>query len=219
MKKLTLILAFIFGISISNSFANYPMSIGPYFQWKAGVNAADVPDGTKNALGFANMPDFGAVFYLPFQPDSKTGLLVNVGYHTYPYGLKTGVGGTNEFTSDLNYSYVILGGAFHVSGFTVGFDLGFPSSASSTTKGTTYDVTTNGIGMLVDLRLGANFPLVESETGRLCLQISAGYSVTNQFDNNSTYFNKEYNYHPASAALGLSYFFNLTPPVTVIDEN
>ena len=179
---------------------NHPMSIGVEIGYKAGINAGDVPDGTKNALGFANTPDFGAQFYMPFQGQDYMGLLANIGYYTFPYHFS--LNGVSEETK-YNFSYVGLGADFFVSGFTVGINYLFPSAA----KMNDFELNTDGLKSAFEFRLGGHIPMMVSPSGRLNLNIRASYFVTGQFEENLTIGGK--NTNPASLMFGLSYLFNL----------
>lgn len=179
---------------------NHPLGIGLEIGYKAGINAAEVPEGTKNALGFANMPDFGLQFYMPFQGQNYMGLLANIGYYTFPYNLSLeGISPETEY----NFSYIGLGADFYVSGFTVGLNYGFPSSS----KMNDFELNTEGLNGAFEFRLGAHIPMMVSSSGRLNLNIRASYFITGQFDESVLIGGK--NTNPASLMFGLSYLFNL----------
>jgi len=181
---------------------NYPMSVGPEIGFKAGINAAEVPDGTKNGVSLAKSPDFGLQFYMPFQGQNYMGLLANIGYYNFPYKF------TYESTSfELKYntSYIGLGADFYVSGFTVGINYGFPSAA---TIGDV-DLNTETLAGAFEFRLGAHIPMMVTPSGRLNLNIRASYFVTGQLNDNNLIGGK--NTNPAAFMFGLSYLYNLQP--------
>jgi len=181
---------------------NHPMSVGLEIGYKAGINAAEVPEGTKNGVSFASMPDFGVQFYMPFQGQNYMGLLANIGYYTFPYKF------TFENTNaELKYntSYIGLGADFYVSGFTVGVNYGFPSAATIGDA----DLNTETLAGAFEFRLGAHIPMMVTSSGRLNLNIRASYFVTGQFNESKLIGGK--NTNPAALMFGLSYLFNLQP--------
>lgn len=181
---------------------NHPLSIGLEIGYKAGINAAEVPEGTKNGVSFANTPDFGVQFYMPFQGQNYMGLLANIGYYTFPYKFTIE---NSSFESKYNTSYVGLGADFYVSGFTVGVNYGFPSAASINDA----ELNTETLAGAFEFRLGAHIPMMISSSGRLNLNIRASYFVTGQYNQGKEIGGKSTN--PASLMFGLSYLFNLEP--------
>lgn len=207
MKKLLILLILVFSsINSSNAFAaediNYPMAIGLEAGYKMGINAADVPQGVKNAVGMAKLPDFGVQFYMPFQGSNKMGLLANLGYYTFPYAFTyENIGGDFKY----NYSYLAFGADFFVSGFTIGVNYGMPASASLND----FDINTSSLASAFEFRLGTHIPLIENNSGRLNLNIRASYFLTGQLEQSQLIAGK--NTNPASLFFGLSYLFNLQP--------
>jgi hypothetical protein len=181
---------------------NYRLGVGPYLGFKMGINAGDVPQGIKNGVSAANMPDFGAQFYLPFQGKSKMGLILSAAYATYPYKL-TYEGAGISTDSKYNFSYVALGADFFLSGFTIGFNYGFPSGA----KLGDFDLSTDLIANMFEFKIGGNIPMIEDDLGRLNLIIQAGYFITGQYNDDRAIQGK--NTNPASLMVGLSYLFNI----------
>lgn len=181
---------------------NHPMSIGIEIGYKAGINAAEVPDGTKNGVSFASSPDFGAQFYMPFQGQNYMGILANIGYYNFPYKF-TFEGNSSEVK--YNAAYIGLGADFYVSGFTVGVNYGFPAAATIGDA----ELNTEVMAGAFEFRLGAHIPMMVSSSGRLNLNIRASYFVTGQYDESKLIGGK--NTNPAALMFGLSYLFNLQP--------
>ncbi|MBX3044932.1 MAG: hypothetical protein KIT33_09725 [Candidatus Kapabacteria bacterium] len=211
MKRLLAILVLFSAFSINSiaqspEFAresnNYLMGIGPVIGFKMGVNAAEVPDGVKNGVAAAAMPDFGAQFYMPFDPENKMGLIIDAVYANYPYLLKTGGA---ELTD--RFQYFGLGANFFLSGFTVGFNFGFPLGGERSTPAGELEIDAAQLNTMIEFRIGGNFTLNESNFGRLVLFINAGYQINGQYTDEMN--QGTYNPHPASLQLGLGYILNL----------
>lgn len=198
----TFIITFRFTLADDFESVNHPLAIGIELGFKAGINAADVPTGTKNGVSFANTPDFGAQFYMPFQGQNYMGLLANIGYYTFPYKFTFENVNTE---AKYNASYIGLGADFYVSGFTVGANYCFPSSA----KINDTELNTEVLASVFEFRLGAHIPIMINSSGRLNLNIRGSYFVTGQLDQSKLIGGK--NTNPASLMFGLSYLFNLQP--------
>lgn len=183
---------------------NYHIGIGPIVGYKFGVNAADTQEGIKNALGLASMPDFGAQFYLPLDPENKMGMIIEAVYANYPYGQKFDASDV-EWTDRFNY--LALGANFHISGFTIGMNFGFPMSGFRVFDDRELEIEASSLNTMLEFRIGGNFTLNESNAGRLILFINAGYQINGQYTDEVNY--GVYNPHPASLQLGLGYLFNM----------
>lgn len=203
MKKV--LLYFVFSLILVNfSYAqsNYPISIGIELGYKAGINAADVPQGTKNGVSFADLPDFGLQGYLPFQGDNNMGVLGNLGYYTFPYKF-TFEGNNSEIK--YNFRYIAFGLDFYLSGFTIGLNYGFPSAAKIEDK----DLNTDLLANLFEFRLGGHIPMLYTDFGRLNFNIKASYFISGQYNDNNILQGK--NTNPASLSFGVSFLFDLNP--------
>jgi hypothetical protein len=184
---------------------NYPYGVGPFVLFKGGVNSSEVPEGIKNGVAFIPMPDIGVTGYIPFTDDAKTGLAVDLAYCTYGYELKATF--KEDEPSTLTFNYLTFGPSFHVSGFLVGFNFGIPLGGNiEAFNGSESDINSEDLATMVELRLGAMIPLVESQTGRLNLLLMGGYFLTGQYKEDNSGFNT----HPASLGLGLNYIFNVS---------
>jgi hypothetical protein len=182
--------------------SNYRLGVGPYLGYKAGFNIVDVRQDIKNGISAANLPDFGVQFYMPFEGQSKMGLIFSGAYITYPYKITIETTGSST-DYKYNYSYIGLGADFFLSGFTAGINIGFPSSANVETGG---DLNTNLISNMFEFKIGGHFPILEDEMGRFNLLIQAGYFITGQYNDDSGFYSK--NTNPVSFMLGVSYLFN-----------
>ncbi|HRP01214.1 MAG TPA: hypothetical protein PLE30_01055 [Candidatus Kapabacteria bacterium] len=205
--KVTMILVALLFSSVLATFSqsNYPLAVGVEVGYKAGINAADVPTGTKNAVGFANTPDIGLQLYIPFKGQDNMGVLANLGYYTFPYNFTfEGVSGAD---AKYNASYIGLGADFFVSNFTVGVNYGIPASA----KLNDFDLNTETMAGALEFRLGGHIPMMVTSSGRLNLNIRASYFLTGQFQENKLIGGK--NTNPASISFGLSYLFNLNSSI------
>jgi len=202
-----LLCAFVVGASAQSEFIretdNYKMGVGPIIGYKMGVNASDVQDGTKNGVAPATMPDFGAQFYMPLDPDNKMGLIIDAIYANYPFMLKT----PNE--NHYNYNFIGLGANFFLSGFTVGFNLGLPLGGTYTVNNIEGKDDASMLNTMFEFRVGGNFTLNESNTGRFVLFINLGYQINGLYSDMTQLGQGPYNPHPASIQLGLGYLINM----------
>lgn len=191
------------------------LSIGPSLSFKAGVNAAEVMEGRKNALGFAGIPDFGVSGLMMLSPSADLGVTADLGLSNYAYKIK-GVDVAKEYT--MRYSYIALGTAFYFSGFTFGFNFGVPVAAN---YGNT--IKTSTIGFMTEFKVGGMIPLKLDESGSLNLIFNASYMLSGIYDdyvhndpllqyipevppyNIST----KYNHRALSFNIGINYLFNL----------
>ncbi len=211
-RIILLVILVVFSINIAHTQSskrvfekeNYSIGIGPLLAYKMGVNAADPPQGIKNGLGLAAMPDFGLSFYLPLNPDDKMGLLVDAAYANYAYLQKFDNSNT-EWTDRFNY--ISLTPQFYISGFVVGLNIGIPLGGERVYENRTNEIPTSSLATMFEFKLGGNFTLNESEMGRLNFFINAGYQINGQYTDELNL--GSINYHPASLQLGLSYIFNM----------
>lgn len=194
----------LFSQDYSNGTENFLMGIGPALGYKIGINTVSPPEGYKNDIAVSNLIDIGAQGYIPFNPDSKMGLIVDLAYSSYAY--KTKIHNTDENTT-YNYKYLTLGGNFYLSGFTVGLNIGIPMSGSRDDGSNDLVIESSNINTMFELRLGGNFSLSESPTGRFILFINGGYQLNSLFIDE--FDSSTYNPHIASVQFGLSYLFNV----------
>ena len=212
MKYLLVIAAFmvVFGdtsfaqTEFTREYNNYRMGVGPVLGYKLGINAADTEEGIKNGIGAAGMPDFGATFYIPLDPDSRMGLFVDAMYANYPYLLKFD-GSNVDWTERFNY--FALGANFYISGFTIGLNMGIPLGGNRVTSSSDAEILSSTMNTMYEFRIGGNFTLNESNVGRFILFVNAGYQINGLYTDEMNF--GSYNPHPASLQLGLSYLINV----------
>jgi len=114
MRYLLAIVAFmvVFGdtsfaqTEFTREYNNYRMGVGPLLGYKLGINTVDPTEGIKNDIGAASMPDFGATFYMPLDPDQRMGLFLDLVYANYAYSQKY-YNSPKEWTD--KFSYLDLG--------------------------------------------------------------------------------------------------------------
>jgi hypothetical protein len=179
------------------------MGVGPIIGYRMGINAAEPPNGIKNDIGLAGLPDFGAQLYIPFQPDNNMGLIFEALYANVPYSQKFD-DGNSDWTD--RFQYLNLGANFHISNFIVGLNMGFPMAANRYYENSDLEIKTDILNNMFELRLGGNFTLNESRTGRMILFVNLGYQINGQYSDES---NSAYMPHPASLQLGLGYIINM----------
>ncbi len=212
MRYLLAIVAFmvVFGdtsfaqTEFTREYNNYRMGVGPVLGYKLGVNAADTQDGVKNGLGTAGMPDFGASLYIPLDPESKMGLIVDAMYANYPY-LQKFDGSSVDWTDRFNY--FALGANFYISNFTIGLNMGIPLGGNRVYSDREVEIQSSSMSTMYEFRIGGNFTLNESNVGRFILFVNAGYQINGQYTDEVNM--GSYNPHPASLQLGLSYLINV----------
>lgn len=217
MKKFLVLLALLC-LTVSSSFSqkleekpNF-FGIGPMVSFGAGVNAADVPEGTKNGVAYA-LGDIGITGTYIFNPKSNVGVVLDLKYSQFPFRL---VQDGNEDIYQINtLSYISIAPKLYLSGFTLGFSVNLsPDLSSEDQDGNEFEdsqlfeddmVTTFGVN------IGGQFALYENDFGRLNLFLDGTYFITPVLDEGySAGFNlDEYNFNPASLKLGLSYLFNV----------
>jgi len=189
----------------------YPFSVGPYIALKAGVNAGNIQQGTKTGVAFYGTPDFGATVFLPFSKTSNVGAALDLGYSTYGVKYLPDSNAVDNNTFLAKFNYFTFAPALNANNFTVGFAFGIPLGESVANNSGSISKTygTDSMGIIVEFRLGAMIPLLNSPTGRLDLLFQAGYMITGTYNNTSSY-----NPHPATVSLGLNYLFSLSKEQT-----
>ncbi len=219
MKNIKKIVIFLFAMTMvmSRVFAQEvtSLSVGPSISFKAGINAAEVMEGRKNGIGFANIPDFGVAGLLMLSPESDIGVAADLGLSNYAYKIK-GVNVNKEYT--MRYSYIALGTSFYFSGFTFGFNFGVPVAANFGNK-----ISTSTLGFMTEFKVGGLIPLKIDESGSLNLIINAGYMLSgiyNDYSHNDPLLpyipevppyqiSTKYNHRALSLNIGINYLFNL----------
>jgi hypothetical protein len=187
---------------------NFPLSVGPFFVLKAGVNT-NHPQGIENAVAFNGIPDMGATFYVPLTVKNKLGFTFDLAYTTIAYGRKY-YGGSDTWTNKFNY--IALSPNLHLFGFLLGFNFGIPVGCSIENNEPNLPInlkslTSDDMSMLIEARIGAQIPVYENEFGRLSLVISGGYVLSGLIKDLD-----DFNPQPGSLGLGFCYFFNISSP-------
>lgn len=173
------------------------VSIGPYFGWSvAGINAASVPSGTKNAVQTATGPNFGLMAYYPTDFTANSGFGGMLGFKQIPYAFDYG-----GQKSGYNFSYFNIGAFFNISGFTLGLDASFPMTLTNTESD--IEIPADNAATCVDLKLGGYFKIHESSFGTLNVFLNAGYFLTDAYNNTAAFETK-----PAHVEVGLNYLLN-----------
>jgi hypothetical protein len=205
MKKIfTTIFALVFCFVVTSAEDDYgvdskPASIkfGPYFGWSvAGINASEVPTGTKNAVATSPSPNFGLMAYYPTDYTKNSGFGGTIGFKQIPYAFDV-----TGYKTGYNYSYFIVGALFNVSGFTLGLDASFPTKASIIDNDV--ELNSDNMSTVIDLKLGGLFKIQENSFGSTNIFITLGYFLGEQYKTapgiNGT---------PAHAEIGLTYLLD-----------
>lgn len=190
----------------------YPFGVGLAISFKGGVNTMDPPDGVKNDYVFTAMPDIGAQVYLPFGTENNMGIVFDLAYLSFPYKFK--LYGQEDVNWTDKVSYFAIAPNFHISGFLIGFNFGFPLAAASDNNvagnSYTYNYQKDNMKFIIDAHIGALIPLINTETGRFNLLIQAEYPLSDIFENDLVTNNTKeaFNVQPVAIKFGLSYIFN-----------
>lgn len=218
MKKLVLFATVLLLSALSTQAQD--MMIGPFVSAKAGINAGKIRDGRKTSVNFNGLPDIGVTYYLPFGKGSTTGLNLDLAYSTYSYGtIIVGTNGAKDINFDDALNFISLSPMLNANGFLLGFNIGIPSGGketlhaySFTVLGQTFSkpdtsasINSSDMNMMLELRIGGMFKLVDSKSGQLNLVLLGGYQLNGLAKNDTS----DYNPHAASISLGLNYLFSL----------
>ncbi len=215
MKKI--VIAFLIAVTISGAQAQedfHYRSAGPFLAFKTGVNGGYIPTGRKNSVAFNGMPDLGFTLFYPLGEESDLGLLVDLAYTTYAYGIK---GVDVNYDEALKYNYITLGPSIHFNGFTAGLNFGIPVGNNFGDK-----LDVDKMNFMVEVRLGYYYPVLNDEDGTLNVFAQAGYMLTGIYKNFTkddpllkivppTYperFTDKYNPRAVSLMIGLNYLLN-----------
>ncbi len=226
--------------------SGYTFYVGPYAAAKGTIKTS-VAEGTKTGPAFNIPPDLGVQILAPIPGASGLRFGVDVGLATYSYDSKP-----ESFANDSNtiremYQFVNVFPHINLYGLVLGVNLGLPSSASA--KNLKGDATsmygrsfqTGGMNLvvpddpkdpgydpsqylatMVELRIGGNITLMSNSSGRLCVNILAGYTLNGLFSNGRNYrgaypfaqfdqtFDETLNPRMVSLSLGISYGFGIT---------
>ncbi len=222
MKKLlsaSLLLILLFGGLSSSRAQGSGMSlqnwkdilVGPMFTAGASVNAGPVSDGTKTGSKFAFTG--GVLLTYPWSP--QIALDLGIGYESRGVNYHDQANDANAI--DLSLGYLAIRPELKLGGFIIGLCLGLPMSVGTTYSGTAKFAsgstpTSSEMPFLVEGRIGGDIVLSSSDGGQLHLLIGAGYPFTKLLNHSITVLDDTKDNGPlASAQLGLTYLFDLTP--------
>jgi len=153
---------------------NYPLSIGIYMGYKAGVSFVDPPEGRQNAIAFNGLPDVGLSVMIPVSQTSMQAFQLDLGFSNFSYYMK-------DYHSEDKYkhsfSYFTITPGYFFSGLLAGFNFGFPISAD-------YDknkIDADKVDFMASVYLGGMFPIFKDTDGRLNIFIKAEYFFTGMY--------------------------------------
>ncbi|HOV92819.1 MAG TPA: hypothetical protein PLC04_07060 [Candidatus Kapabacteria bacterium] len=206
--KITILLATFF--IVGQLYAqNFPMSLGAYISYSAGINANSTPRGIKNDIGFNNLPDFGASFYYPLVKDTKLGAQLDLAYITHSYVQKFNCNLCPNQNFHLNYFQI--NPSIYISGFLVGINFDIPVSGKKEDS----DIAKSKLNTLIAVNLAYEILLYANETGRIVMFFEGNYSFTGSIkdfkrnDPMGSFADDSFSPRPASLGLGFKYMFNI----------
>lgn len=181
MKKLLVTVFALFSISLFAQdefveYDNFPMSIGPYLDYTLGINGVDTPEGRKNGIAMAALPNVGFTFYLPLSEESRLGMLYDLGLSNYAFNIEDVRDGTTYLH---NFSYLNLAVQYYFHGLTTGFRFGTPLFADIDDN----EIKTDNLNINAEFIIGGSFPIYYDETGSFTLYFRFGYMLNGIFDN------------------------------------
>lgn len=161
----------------------YRAAIGAGVHPKFGINAGEIPSGTKTGVAFTGVPDLWAQGVLPLDKYGEIAVGLDIGYMSHAFITKPGDADTthegNTFTQ--HYRYLGIAPTFYLNVLGLGLNVGVPLGGTlSNQRGTVEkEVPTSDMGVFVEIRLGISAPLVKDpKSGRLNLQLFASYGLT-----------------------------------------
>lgn len=219
MKKVLILLAVLVAVVANAEAQKKQIFLGPSMLFKAGVNAGNIPDGSKTAMNFHAMPDLGLTFKYLFSKSSSVGAVLDVEYATYSFRMRpeSESAANDNNTVIFQPSYISFAPSIFLSGVTLGAAFGFPSAFCvqnvagddfGAIAGTTDDLNSP----FIEIRLGGMIRVLESDAGELNILIRGGYNVNGLY--NADYFGSEagadeFNPVLASGGIGVNWLFDL----------
>lgn len=222
--------------------SGYTFYVGPYVAAKGTIKTS-AAQGTKTGPAFNVPPDLGAQILAPIPGASWLKFGVDVGLATYSYDSKPERNADDDNTLREQYQFINVFPHLNLYGVVLGVNIGMPSSAqakslSGNVESAYGTVTTVGgmnivlpddpdapgydpskyLASMLEFRIGGSIPLVTSSTGKLNLNIMAGYTLNGLFTNgrnylgaydNLTSYDETLNPRMASISLGVSYLFGI----------
>ncbi len=206
MKRVLLVLM-LMGCAVHAHAQRQQVFAGPSILAKAGVNAGDIPTGTKTGVNFNSLPDLGVTLKFMFSKETSIGFVADLEYASYSYQMKLNEGASDNNTLITQAQYISFAPSLYLSGLTLGAAFGFPSALSTKLVSGT-EVPNVGADNLtspsVEVRLGAMIPVMTADIGQLNVVLRGGYMLTGM-DSDSD----QYNPKVASGALGINFLFDL----------
>jgi hypothetical protein len=217
-------------LPVQTTSRSYVMKVGPVLGLVgAGINTENAT-GRKVNPDFMGMPYVGAAIYAPFGIDTRMGLRLDIAYSSVsslvrPYEMYAG--GSNWSKSfQERYNYVTIAPMINLAGFLIGMGINIPASGTmKNDAGTEFEVRTADMKTALDVRLGGQITVWDSNMGILTVDILAKYGFSGVYNDNSYTIGSAVEHIgfpadnvtaktitgmvPASLTLGLSYLFNL----------
>ena len=195
------------------------IKLGPMFEAGGSVNAGNVANGAKTNFGFAWNADAAAVF--PLAPRIAIDAVLGYDSRSISFYKQD----DQNFKYDYNFNYFAIRPGLLIGAFSVGLGLGIPLGYSVTVQqGANQPTTSSSIGatamnLLLEVRLGAMVPLIESPNGDLNFLVEGTYSFNNLVSNGPLPYydpkagaSSSSNNGPlATLQFGFSYLFDLNP--------
>ncbi len=185
------------------------LKAGPLITAGAAANAGDVASGSKTSPGFAYTP--GAL--LDFTYTRNVGFDLGVVYDARTINFHDQA--NSNLGVNYNFGYISLRPELRFSGFLIGVGLGLPVSVSTTALGgaATPNLKPGDVNALFEGRIGGIVELLRSDLGTLNFHVEGSYAFSKNIE--SAWFHgadATLNNGPlATAELGISYLFDLTP--------
>ncbi|MCS6965723.1 MAG: hypothetical protein NZ473_03005 [Candidatus Kapabacteria bacterium] len=161
----------------------YRFAAGAGVHPKFGINAGEIPSGTKTGVAFTGIPDIWAQGILPLDRYGEICVGLDIGYSSHAFITKPGDADTthegNTFTQ--HYRYLGIAPTFYLNVLGLGVNVGIPLGGTlRNQKGDVEkDVSTSDMGASIELRLGISAPLIKDpKGGRLNFQLFASYGLT-----------------------------------------
>lgn len=218
MKKVLILLAVLVAVATNVEAQRKQLYLGPSLLFKGGVNAGNIPEGSKTGVNVHFLPDIGLTLKYMFSKSSAVGAVLDVEYATYSFRMRPESESAANDNNTLIFqpSYFSLAPSLYLSGVTIGAAFGFPTAYNvSTAAGD--DISSGGTtdnlnSPSIELRLGGMIKAMESDGGELNILVRGGYSVTGLY--NSEYFGSgenadEFNPVLVSFGIGVNYLFDL----------
>jgi hypothetical protein len=161
----------------------YRFAAGVGIHPKFGINAGEIPSGTKTGVAFTGIPDIWAQGVLPLDRYGEICAALDVGYASHAFVTKPGdADTTNEGNTFVQrYRYLSIAPTFYLNVLGLGLNIGIPLGATLRNQrgDVERELASSDLNVLVELRLGISAPLVKDpKRGRLNFQLFASYGLT-----------------------------------------